>query len=243
MRPANPARVRRSPSARRGKCVRLRDRRDPLARAPGDPLAGSDAGLHDRLDARDLAGDDVAAALGLALDRADLTLGARAVAADEALGLAATAAQLALEPGARLAHVALELVAGGVAAALQLGDPLLGALASRRHVAQLGYESDGAIARLERGADVHERGALGDVAALLGGRLHGADVGLGGLARLVGRDRAVATSGRLRRRLGGRGAAGSARRGLARSRLASGALALGRGGLRGGRGGVLSHLC
>src|SRR5918999_1267830 len=104
---------------------------------------------------------------------------------------ATAAAQLALQAGARLAHVALELVARGVAAALELADALLGALAGGRDVPQVRDEGDGAVARLERGADVHERCALGDVAALLGRRLRGADVGLGRLARLVGRDRTV----------------------------------------------------
>src|SRR5215207_7613593 len=178
MRPANLARARRSPSTRRDKTRVLRDRRHALPGGAGDALAGGDAGLHDRLDAGDLAGDDVGATLGLALDRADLALGTRAVAADVAL----------------------------VAAALQLGDPLLGALARGGRLTQVGHEGDGAVARLERGADVHERGTLGDVAALLGGRLRRADVGLGGLARLVRRDRAVATSGRRRRRLRRRGA-------------------------------------
>ena len=121
-------------------------------------------------------------------------LDVRAVAADEALGVAAAAAELALQAGARLAHVALELVAGGGAAALELADALLGGCAGRGDVAQVVDERDGAVARLERGADVHERGALGDVAALLGGRLRGADVGLGGLARLVRGDRAGATT-------------------------------------------------
>src|SRR5918999_1690828 len=93
--------------------------------------------------------------------------------------LAAAAAQLALEAGARLAHVALELVARAGAATLELTDAPLGALAGRRGLAQVGDEGDRAVTRLQRGADVHERGALGDVAALLGRGLRGADVGRG----------------------------------------------------------------
>src|SRR5688572_20677345 len=72
--------------------------------------------------------------------------------------------------------------------------------------------------RLERGADVRERRALGDVATLRGGRPRGARLRLSGLARLVLGDRALTAGGRRgRRALGRRTTRGRARGGAAAS--------------------------
>ena len=113
------------------------------------------------------------------------------------------------------------------------------AAARAEAVDELAGEVDHAVTRLERGADVHERGALGDVAALGGGRLRGLGLRLRGLARLVARDRALATSGRRARRLGG-----GARRVVVRARLRRFAAGL-RAALRccGGGGGGVSAIC
>ena len=81
---------------------------------------------------------------------------------------------------------------------------------------------DNTVARLEGRADVHERGALGDPAALGSGRLRGRRVGLGGVARTVLRGRASATTSGLAGRLGSGAASRRASgRALARGRLTS----------------------
>ena len=82
---------------------------------------------------------------------------------------------------------------------------------ARERLGDVGGDAGDAVTRLQDGADVDQAGALGDVAALLGRRLGGGGVGLGGLARLVLRGGARATTGGLRRRLGGRRARGAAR--------------------------------
>ena len=74
----------------------------------------------------------------------------------------------------------------------------------RQRLDDVGGDGVDAVTRLQDGADVDEAGALSDVAALLGRRLGGGRVGLGGVARLVLRGGARATTGGLRRRLGGR---------------------------------------
>ena len=98
--------------------MRSHARGDALRGRAGEALAGGDAGLHHLLDAGDLPGDDVRAALGGALG-----------AADEALRVPAPRGQLPLDAGARLADVPLELGARLLAAALEARDAPLGALA------------------------------------------------------------------------------------------------------------------
>ena len=136
-------------------------------------------------------GHDVVAAVGLTLDGVRLALEAALAATDQALGA-----------GARLAGLRL-------ATALEAaqGDPA----AARERLGDVGGDAGDAVTRLQHGADVDQPGALGDVAALLRRRLGGGGVGLGGLARLVLRGAARATTGGLRRRLGGRRARGVAR--------------------------------
>src|SRR3954468_7629406 len=213
MRPAALPEVRPSPPRPvRGKSVSL----DELLPGLGDDaLAGGDAGLDGGLDAirdlRDLLRHDVVAALGLALDGADLTVEAPLAATDDALGARAHLA------GLRLAAT-LEAAQRDAATRRQGLDDARG-------------DGGDAVTRLHDGTDVHQAGALGDVAALLGRRLGGASVGLRGLAGLVLGGAARATTGRLRRRLACRRAVGRARRGGARSgrarRVARGALARG----------------
>ena len=105
--------------------------------------------------------------------RGRVTLDGGAVAADDAL-----------QAGAGLLDVALELVAGLDAATLVAGLELLelalGLLAGAERVGERAGGLDHAVARLERGADVGERGALGERLALLRRGAGGADVGLGG---------------------------------------------------------------
>src|SRR4051794_3168944 len=213
MRPAVLPEARPSPGGRLGE---VRESLDQLLPGLGDDaLAGGDAGLDGGLDAirdlRDLLRHDVVAALGLALDGADLTVEAPLAATDDALGARAHLA------GLRLAAT-LEAAQRDAATRRQGLDDARG-------------DGGDAVTRLHDGADVHQAGALGDVAALLGRRLGGAGVGLRGLAGLVLRGAARATTGRLRRRLACRRAVGRARRGGARSgrarRVARGALARG----------------
>ena len=148
----------------------------------------------------------------------------------------AVAADDALEAGAGLLDVALELVARRGAATLVAGLELLelalGLRAGAEGVGDRAGGVDHAVARVERGADVGERGALDDRLALLRRGAGGADVGLGGVAGLVAGLRADAATGRLRRRGGRRRTAGAARGRLA---LTSGRLLGGSRLLRGGR--------
>src|SRR5437762_872728 len=67
-------------------------------------------------------------------------------------------------------------------------------------VDEAGRDPDDAVTRLQDAADVDERGALGDVAALVGRGLRGAGVGGRGLGRLVLGARARALRGAPRRR-------------------------------------------
>src|SRR4051795_8967126 len=199
MRPAALPEVRPSPPwPVRGKSVSL----DELLPGLGhDALAGRDARLDGGLDAvrdlRDLLRDDVVATLGLALDGADLAVETALAATDDPLG---TRAGLA---GLRLAAT-LEAAQRDAATRRQGLDDVRG-------------DGGDAVTRLHDGADVHEAGALGDVAALLGRRLGGAGVRLRGLARLVLGGAARRAAGRLRRRLPSRRAVGRARRGAARA--------------------------
>src|SRR5687768_8133694 len=95
-------------------------------------------------------------------ERGHALLGGVDPAPDQALGVAAAGAQLALHARARLLDVALELVARGVAAALEAADVLaqlaLRAGAGAEAVGELAGDAEDAVARLERGAHVHERG-------------------------------------------------------------------------------------
>ena len=138
----------------------------------------------------------------------------------------AVATHDALEAGAGLLDVALELVARGGAAALvallELLELTHGLLARAERVGHRAGGVEHAVARLERRADVGERGALDDRLALLGRGARGADVRLGGVTRLVARLRADATTSRARRRRGRRAAA------RGRLALASGRLLRGR---------------
>ena len=129
-------------------------------------------------------------------------LASRATALRLALEAALAATDQALGTRARLAGLRL-------ATALEAaqGDPA----AARQRLGDVGGDAGDAVTRLQDGADVDQAGALGDVAALLRRRLGGGGVGLGGLARLVLRGGARATTGGLRRRLGGRRARGAAR--------------------------------
>src|SRR4051794_19192999 len=224
MRPAVLPEARPSPGGRLGE---VRESLDQLLPGLGDDaLAGGDAGLDGGLDAirdlRDLLRHDVVAALGLALDGADLTVEAPLAATDDALGARAHLA------GLRLAAT-LEAAQRDAATRRQGLDDARG-------------DGGDAVTRLHDGADVHQAGALGDVAALLGRRLGGASVGLRGLAGLVLGGAARATTGRLRRRLACRRAVGRARRGgarsVARGALARGAAALGAVAALGGALGV-----
>src|SRR3954447_1558599 len=204
MRPAALPEVRPSPPwPVRGKSVSLRELLPGLGH---DALAGGDARLDGGLDAirdlRDLLRHDVVAALGLALDGADLAVETALAATDDALG---TRAGLA---GLRLA-AALEAAQRDAATRRQGLDDVRG-------------DGGDAVTRLHDGTDVHEAGALGDVAALLGRRLGGAGVGLRGLARLVLGGAARAAAGGLRRRLTSRRAVGRARRGATRRGARSG---------------------
>ena len=121
------------------------------------------------------------ATLGLTRDGVRLAVEAALAAADDALGA-----------GAHLAGL-------GLAATLEAaqGD----AAARRQRLDDVGGDGGDAVTRLQDGADVDEAGTLGDVAALLGRRLGGGRVGLGGVARLVLRGGARTTTGGLRRRL------------------------------------------
>ena len=162
-----------------------------------DARGGGDADLGDALDARgdarELLRHDVAAARRVTLDGG-------AVAADDAL-----------EARAGLLDVALELVAGldaaTLVASLELVELLLGLLAGAERVGDRRRGADDAVARLERGADVGQRGALGQRLALLRRDARGAGLERSGVARLVLGLRADATT-RAARRRGGRRAAG-----------------------------------
>src|SRR3954451_16131113 len=218
MRPGSLSRVQLSPTAGSGEvrfptyyCLR-----QLLLDVGDDALAGGDAGLHGLLDAagdrRDLLRHDVVPAVDLTPDGVGLALDAALAATDQELGAGARLA------GLRLA-TALEATQGHTATrGERLGDG--------------GRAAGDAVTRLQHGADVDQPGALGGVAALLGRRLGGGGVGLGGLARLVLCAAAGAAPGRLRRRLGSRrarGAAGRAAAGRARVALASGSGLLGGG--------------
>src|SRR5919202_2815416 len=208
--------------------------------APGagrEALAGGDADLHGLLDAvrdggdavrdalgdaRDALGHDILAPLRLALDGAGLAREGAAVAAHEALDARAGELRLALAAALEAADVLLQLAAAAAQGLLRIRH---GAVA----VDQAGGEADDAVTRLQHAADVHERGALGDVAALRGRGLRGAGIGVRGLAGLRAGAAAGATSCRLRRRLGGRAGVRARAGGARRARLAGGRLA--RGGL------------
>src|SRR4051794_28039659 len=207
MRPGSLSRVQLSPTAGSGEvrfptyyCLR-----QLLLDVGDDALAGGDAGLHGLLDAagdgRDLLRHDVVAAVALTPDGVGLALHAALAATDQALGA-----------GARLAGLRL-------AAALEAAQR--DAATRRERLGDGGRATGDAVTRLQHGADVDQPGALGDVAALLRRRLGGGGVGLGGVARLVLRGAARPTTGRLRRRLGGRRARGAAG-GRARVALACG---------------------
>ena len=173
----------------RGKSVSLRQL---LLDVGDDALARGDAGLDRVLDAAghggDLLGHDVVATVGLTRDSVRLTLDAALAATDQALG---TRARLA---GLRRA-TALEAAQGDPAAA-------------RERLGDVGGDAGDAVTRLQDSADVDQPGALGDVATLLRRRLGSGGLSLGGLAGLVLRGGTRATTGGLRRRLGGRRAGG-----------------------------------
>ena len=173
----------------------VRSLRQLLLDVGDDALARGDAGLDRVFDAArhggDLGGHDVVATAGLTRDSVRLTLEAALAATDQALG---TRARLA---GLRRA-TALEAAQGDPAAA-------------RERLGDVGGDAGDAVTRLQDSADVDQTGALGDVAALLRRRLGSGGLGLGGLARLVLRGGTRATTGGLRRRLGGRRARGAAR--------------------------------
>src|SRR3954454_21077260 len=194
MRPAGLPAAPPSPSRRAGEVGGLRQRADALLGEEGDALAGGDAGLHGLLDAGGHGGELVAHD--------------RAAAGRVTLDGLPVAPHGALDARARTADVPLELVAGAVPAALearlQPAELALRGLGRAVAVDQRRDALDDAVARLERGADVHQRGALGERTALGGGHASGGGVGLGGLTSAVGRGGAGATTGRLRRRLGGR---------------------------------------
>src|SRR5688572_6264379 len=222
MRPANPAGgiwgrqaypAPRSSAGAGGRCCVLRD--DALG-AGRDALARGDADLDGLLDAVRDGGDalgrglgdgrqalrhEVLATVGAALDLAGLALEGAAVAADEALDARAGELGLALAAALEATDVLLELALAAAQGLLRVGH---GAVL----VDDAGGDADDAVAGLEDAADVHQRGALGDVAALLGRDLGSLGVGRGGLrggaSRLVLRAGARALRGGARRGLGGR---------------------------------------
>ena len=203
MRPANLTRPRRSPSAGRGKLVvALGDRRDALLRGLDDAARPRRA----RPDAR----------LDVAAGCLDELLGARGG------GRAAARARGGCAPCVTSRST------------LRCGRSCRGARTSRsssraswRRSRMSLDEGDRAVTRLERGADADERGALGDAAAVARRCVFAArTLGLGGLARLVGGDRAGARAVDFdgATSLGGRGARrralASGRRLARRGRLA-----------------------
>src|SRR5262249_32264568 len=152
-----------------------------LSRIPASP-AGSQGkliGLRQRADALPRDADAVLdGAREIALERGALT-------ADDAL-----------DARARLLHIALELVARGRAAALEGALELLQATLGRGAGAVVVHQRargpDDAIARLERRADVDQRGALDDRTALARGGAGGVGVRGGRAASLALRGRAGA---------------------------------------------------
>ena len=171
----------------RGKVLRATRRRAwrgsrgarPWRRRPArPPRRGSETPVDGLGDAGEALGHDVVATVGLALGRVDVALEGAAVAADEALDARAGQLGLALAAALEATDVLLDL-------ALAALERLLRARHGAVLVDDAGGDADDAVTGLEDAADVDERGALGDVATLLGRDLRGLRVGAGGLARLV----------------------------------------------------------
>ena len=143
------------------------------ARPPSnaDALSGGDARLDDVLDAVETPAScsvDVARARGLALD---------------ARGCDGRRARGACGPSWRRARARCGPWRRG-ARRLQLRELLLGRRAGAER-STIGGGRRRPVAGLERGADVGQRGALGERRALLGVRAGGTDVRRGGVTRLV----------------------------------------------------------
>src|SRR3954468_9189876 len=223
---------------RTGRSPLLDERGDALLDRGGELRAGRQAGLGDVLELD-------ADVLGLRADQVRLRAGVPHQGADLALEAGATLTQLALDARAGALDLALQRLARLLAATLELVELRLElALGLRPRAvlrAQLVERVDDVVAGGQRGADVGQRGALGD-------RLHGV-LGLtrltrgGGGAGLRGRAGAAACGGAAA--LGtslsgllGRGAALGGSGAAARARLAGvgGALRLGGAGCLGHQG-------
>src|SRR4051794_37786810 len=171
----------------------LDERGDALADLGRDLRAGGQAGLQDVL-------EPGADGLGLRADQPDLRLGVLGDRLGLTLEAVAALTQLTLDLGARALDLALQRATGRLATALglaQLGLELaLGLVARAVLRADLVDRVDDAVAGQQRGADLRQHGALGDVLRVVLGRTRLARRGaLGGRGARLGAGRGALASG------------------------------------------------